>query len=120
MSAPVKKYLSDILKSDKKTDTKTDPNKPVDYHEIVVEFKDARNVWLNVSTPDVKNKDNFTQIQIIVKDNTNGKLITLIGAHMVKTGSILPVFNGALIHNKTLIFRAEDPISVWYESKLDD
>ena len=113
------KYISDIIKSTKKTDT-SDPNKQVDYHEITVKFVDARKVWLSVSTPDVKNDANRTQLQVIVKDNASSKSVVMIGAAMVATGYVLPVFNGGLIVNKTLIFRAADPISVWFESKLDD
>lgn len=120
MTTPVKKYLSDILNSKKHTDSKTDATKPIDYYEIVVAFTDARKVWLHLSTPDVNNSDNYTQIQIMLKDNTSPKTLTVIGAHMLQKGSVLPVFNGALINNKTLIFRGKDPISVWYEAKLDD
>jgi predicted butyrate kinase (DUF1464 family) len=114
---PTPKYLSDILTSSKKTDGK-DPTK--DFYEISVNISDARKVWLNVSTPDVKNAENRTQLQVIVKDNASKKMMTMIGTVLVPSGYVLPVFNGALITNKTIIFRAADPISVWFEAKLDN
>ena len=51
---------------------------------------------------------------------TTGKSLTVIGSHNLQTGSVLPVFNGALVNNKTLIFRGADPISVWYEAATYD
>jgi len=117
--ATVTKYISDILTSKKETD-KTDPSNPVDYYEIVVSFTDARNVWLNLSTPDVKNNENVTQVQVLIKDNKTKKLLTMIGAAQVPAGFVLPVFNNFLINDKTIIFRGAHPISVWYESKIDE
>jgi len=116
---PTKKYLSDIIKSKKVVDN-SDPANPKDFYEIVIQFTDARKVWLTVSTPDVKNPINSTHLQIVVKDNTSNKMIILLGDHNIPAGSLFPVFGGALVNNKTLIFRAADEISIIYEAKLDD
>ena len=117
--APINKYQSDILTSTKKKDSR-DPQNITEYYEIEIKFVDARKVWLSVSTPDVKNDANRTEMQVILKDNASNKMITMIGTALVPAGYVLPVFNGALITNKTLIFRAADPISIWYEARLDD
>jgi hypothetical protein len=119
MTPAAKKYLSDIMKS-KRVPDNSDPANPKEYHEIVVNFNDARRVWLSISTPDVKNSANQTQLQVVVRDNATNKTLVMIGTAMVPAGYVLPIFAGALVNNKTLIFRAADEISLLYEARLDD
>jgi hypothetical protein len=110
-------YRSEILDSTKKTEIKNGTS--TDYYEVTVSFPAPTKLWLSICTPDVKNQNNNTQIQVLVKDNKSNKILTFIGQATIMSGSVLPIFGGALIDNKTLVIRAADPISVWFESKLD-
>jgi hypothetical protein len=121
-----KKYTSDIVdfRKIKMTDP-VDPTKSVDAWEAVVNFPDARRVWLSIATPKVlavKAGDDFpkTTAQITLKDNSTGKSLIIVGSLSIPGGSFLQLFGGSLVNNKTITVRASDECSLYYESKLDD
>jgi hypothetical protein len=121
-----KKFISDIvdLKKSKQPDP-TDASKTIDIWEASIIFTDARRVWLSIATPKVltvKQGEDIpkTSAQIIMKDNKTNKSLVMVGSLIIPGGSFLQIFGGSLVTDKTIIIRAYDECSVYYESKLDE